>query len=161
MHLNNVLMNDIMSLSVILVLALLALFFCLIWFLITHRNKLTKLEFTLNELTILFQNIQQISESNRSRIEEIEHQQIKQKKYNQDNKNDLLFNLDDINQQLSRIKNNVETLSTQQPEDKLYSRAFKLAELGADVDEISKTCEIPLAEAEMLLAVHQNKVGNT
>jgi len=56
------------------------------------------------------------------------------------------------------LQNEVEILSKQQPEDKLYSRALKLAALGADLEEISQSCEIPLAEAEMLLAVHQNKV---
>jgi len=157
MSINGVFMNDVMPLSVIYILAFLIILFCLIWLLIRYRNKLTKLEFKLNELTLLFQNIQQIAEYNRDRIEIAEQQQVKLKKFNNDSKNDFRVNFNDINQQLLRIKNDILTLSTQQPEDKLYSRAFKLAELGADVDEISKTCEIPLAEAEMLLAVHQNK----
>lgn len=46
-------------------------------------------------------------------------------------------------------------LQEQQPEDKLYSRAYKLAALGADLEEIIKECEIPRAEAEMLLSVYQ------
>lgn len=45
----------------------------------------------------------------------------------------------------------------QQPEDKLYSRAQKLVELGADIAEIMRECDIPRAEAEMLLAVHRQK----
>ncbi len=48
-------------------------------------------------------------------------------------------------------------LKNQQPQDKLYSRAFKLVELGADVDEVVRECDIPLAEAEMLISVHRNK----
>lgn len=60
-------------------------------------------------------------------------------------------------QQIAVLKNEVEQLTSQQPEDKLYTRAFKLAALGADAEEISQTCEIPLAEAEMLLAIHQTK----
>lgn len=43
----------------------------------------------------------------------------------------------------------------QAPEDKLYSRASKLVELGADIHEIMKECDIPRAEAEMLLAIHR------
>lgn len=41
-----------------------------------------------------------------------------------------------------------------QPEDKLYSRAYKLAALGADIEEIITECELPRAEAEMLLSVY-------
>lgn len=48
-------------------------------------------------------------------------------------------------------------LQNQQPQDKLYSRAFKLVELGADIDEVVRECDIPLAEAEMLISVHRNK----
>ncbi len=49
-------------------------------------------------------------------------------------------------------------LQEQQPEDKLYSRAFKLAALGADIDEIMQECELPRAEAEMLMSVYQKKI---
>ena len=42
----------------------------------------------------------------------------------------------------------------QQPEDKLYSRAYKLAALGADLEEIMRECELPRAEVEMLLSVY-------
>lgn len=45
----------------------------------------------------------------------------------------------------------------QQPEDKLYSRALKLAQKGADLEEIVKECELPQAEAEMLLSLYQAK----
>ncbi|SEK47994.1 Protein of unknown function [Colwellia chukchiensis] len=47
----------------------------------------------------------------------------------------------------------------QQPEDKLYSRAQKLVELGADIAEIMRECDIPRAEAEMLLAIHRQKAS--
>ncbi len=63
-----------------------------------------------------------------------------------------------------RIKNLQEQLSLfeklqeQQPEDKLYSRAFKLVELGAPIEEIIRECEIPRAEAEMLISIHQKQL---
>jgi hypothetical protein len=50
-------------------------------------------------------------------------------------------------------------LQNQQPQDKLYSRAFKLVELGADIEEVVRECDIPLAEAEMLISVHRNKTN--
>lgn len=49
------------------------------------------------------------------------------------------------------------SIQQQSSEDKFYSRALKLAKKGADVEEIVQECEIPRAEAEMLLSVHQQK----
>lgn len=53
----------------------------------------------------------------------------------------------------------IEQQLQQQPEDKLYSRAQKLVELGADIAEIMRECDIPRAEAEMLLAIHRQKAS--
>lgn len=47
-----------------------------------------------------------------------------------------------------------------QGQDKFYSRAFKLAEKGADIEEIMLECELPRAEVEMLLSVYQQRVQN-
>jgi hypothetical protein len=41
------------------------------------------------------------------------------------------------------------------PDAKIYSRAVKMIELGADIDEIMRECEIPKAEADLLLSLHQ------
>lgn len=62
-------------------------------------------------------------------------------------------------EQLTNQIQNIEQLLHQQPEDKLYSRAQKLVELGADIAEIMRECDIPRAEAEMLMAVHQRKTA--
>ncbi|WP_394200773.1 DUF2802 domain-containing protein [Shewanella waksmanii] len=45
--------------------------------------------------------------------------------------------------------------STQQdPQARLYSRAMKMVDLGAGVDELVRECELPKAEAELLLRLH-------
>jgi len=49
----------------------------------------------------------------------------------------------------------MEQLQLEQGEDKFYSRAIKLAKKGAGLDEIVNECELPRAEAEMLLSVYQ------
>jgi len=49
----------------------------------------------------------------------------------------------------------MEQLQAGQGEDKFYSRAIKLAKKGAELDEIVSECELPRAEAEMLLSVYQ------
>ncbi|TMN93870.1 hypothetical protein CWB73_03545 [Pseudoalteromonas phenolica] len=43
------------------------------------------------------------------------------------------------------------------PDAKIYSRAVKMIELGADLEEIIRECEIPRAEAELLLSLHQKQ----
>lgn len=72
--------------------------------------------------------------------------------------------LDQVSKQLEhRIKNlqedilKLQQVQSQQPEDKLYSRAFKMIELGADAEELIKECDIPRAEADILIAIHQKK----
>ena len=44
-----------------------------------------------------------------------------------------------------------------QGQDKFYSRAIKLAEKGADIDEIISECELPRAEVEMLLSIYKHR----
>lgn len=46
-----------------------------------------------------------------------------------------------------------------QGQDKFYNRAFKLAEKGAEIDEIMLECELPRAEVEMLLSVYQQRTS--
>ena len=58
--------------------------------------------------------------------------------------------------ELEQLRQDIIILNEQQPEDKLYSRALKLVKLGASVDEIISECEIPKAEAEMLVSVHKS-----
>lgn len=43
-------------------------------------------------------------------------------------------------------------------QDKFYNRAFKLAAKGASLEEIMNECELPRAEVEMLLSVHQSRL---
>lgn len=42
----------------------------------------------------------------------------------------------------------------QEPQAKLYSRAIKMVQLGAAVDELMRECELPKAEAELLIRMH-------
>lgn len=48
-------------------------------------------------------------------------------------------------------------LQEEQGQDKFYSRAFKLAEKGANIEEIMQECELPRAEVEMILSVYQQR----
>ena len=43
------------------------------------------------------------------------------------------------------------------PDAKIYSRAVKMVELGADLDEVKRECELPRAAAELLFSLHKQK----
>ena len=62
-----------------------------------------------------------------------------------------------IQEQFNNQFQSIEQRLHQGPEDKLYTRAQKLVELGAGLAEIMRECDIPRAEAEMLLSIHQKK----
>lgn len=58
-----------------------------------------------------------------------------------------------IQEDITKLQNT----QVQHPEDKLYSRAFKMVELGADADELVRECDIPKAEADMLISIHKKQ----
>nr|WP_283104986.1 DUF2802 domain-containing protein [Shewanella dokdonensis] len=45
----------------------------------------------------------------------------------------------------------------QEPQAKLYSRAIKMVQLGAGADELMRECELPKAEAELLIRLHSKR----
>ena len=59
-----------------------------------------------------------------------------------------------LSQELSE---NQQALQYSDLDSKMYSRAVKMVELGAQLDEVMKECELPRAEAELLLSLHQQK----
>ena len=62
-----------------------------------------------------------------------------------------------VQEQLKSHQQQIAQNHLQQPEDKLYSRAQKMVLLGADVNELMVECDLPKAEAEMLVALHNKK----
>lgn len=44
-------------------------------------------------------------------------------------------------------------------ESRLYSRASKMAKLGADINELIEECELPPAEAELMLSLQKKMLG--
>jgi len=41
----------------------------------------------------------------------------------------------------------------------MYSRASKMVKLGADIDELVEECELPKAEAELMLSLQKKLAG--
>lgn len=59
-----------------------------------------------------------------------------------------------LQNKISSLEEALEKLKHEQPEDKLYRRAMKMVELGADIDEIIAECDLPRAEAQLLVDLH-------
>lgn len=77
-----------------------------------------------------------------------------------DSSNQSLLNQLQSNQQqqlelITELNNKVLLLEQDNEPNRLYSRAKKMVELGADVEEIVMECELSRAEAELLLAMQR------
>lgn len=55
----------------------------------------------------------------------------------------------------TEVSEKQEEMELFEPDSKLYSRAVKMVELGASVEEIMQDCELPQAEAELLVSLHK------
>ncbi|MEZ7278116.1 DUF2802 domain-containing protein [Pseudoalteromonas sp. 68 DY56-GL68] len=65
-----------------------------------------------------------------------------------------LVAVEDKNQELEQLQ---DAQKYDDPNAKIYSRAVKMVELGADLEEIIRECELPRAEAELLMSLHKQK----
>ncbi|MFB2864612.1 DUF2802 domain-containing protein [Aeromonas sp. MdU4] len=58
---------------------------------------------------------------------------------------------------MQQMNDRQQELTMQDPERRLYSRAAKMVELGADLDEVMSECELPKAEAELLISLRKGR----
>ncbi|HHQ4523709.1 TPA: DUF2802 domain-containing protein [Aeromonas veronii] len=58
---------------------------------------------------------------------------------------------------IQQVNERQQELTMQDPERRLYSRAAKMVELGADLDEVMSECELPKAEAELLISLRKGR----
>ncbi|WP_372763063.1 DUF2802 domain-containing protein, partial [Pseudoalteromonas sp.] len=65
----------------------------------------------------------------------------------------------DIEQQCEELVQQQAAQKYDDPDAKIYSRAVKMVELGADLNEVIRECELPRAEAELLFSLHKQKGG--
>ncbi|ESE41237.1 DUF2802 domain-containing protein [Shewanella decolorationis] len=61
----------------------------------------------------------------------------------------------ELEKRLHQQSERIEESTQQDPQAKLYTRAMKMVALGAGVDELIKECELPKAEAELLIRLHR------
>ncbi|NVK26003.1 MAG: DUF2802 domain-containing protein [Gammaproteobacteria bacterium] len=63
--------------------------------------------------------------------------------------------LKDLYQHQQAHANALQLIQSESKEQKLYGRAKKMIEMGADVEELINECEVPRAEAELLISLYR------
>jgi hypothetical protein len=59
--------------------------------------------------------------------------------------------VDAVKHLVDKLEAEVEDMSQQDPAAKMYAKAHSLVESGASIDEIMEACDLPKAEAEILI----------
>lgn len=140
----------ILSIAIALMLLVIIVLFISVHSL-TKKIQLSEINISSNEL--LVNQLQTLFiELETSFKEKSEQQKIESVELNQVTKQ-LEHRIKNIQGELLKLQQ----VQAQQPEDKLYSRAFKMVSLGADAEELVRECDIPRAEAEMLISIHQKQ----
>ena len=58
---------------------------------------------------------------------------------------------------LAALKQQLTALGEQDPDSRLYQRAAEMIQSGASVEEVMHNCDLPLAEVQLLMNIHQPK----
>jgi predicted RNase H-like nuclease (RuvC/YqgF family) len=125
-----------------------------------HRSK-KNLQSDIEAQELLFNELQSFQYILKNQLADLDNTFKKQKLENEQVNKQLEHRIRVLQQESTTQKQLIEQLKNEQPQDKLYSRAFKLVALGADIDEVVRECDIPRAEAEMLMSVHKNKTSSS
>lgn len=133
--------------------------------LLALKNRLSTQISTLNQKVqsqeLMLIELQSILAQVQAQLAESEQLHSESQRENEQVSKQLEHRIKVIQEQFGTQFQTIEQLLHQQPEDKLYSRAQKLVELGADIEEIMRECDIPRPEAEMLMAVHRQNSSNS
>ena len=98
----------------------------------------------LEAMTRLMRDLTRTRDSYRKQIEELQAANI-----GMGNKVGELY------RQQDKLSEQQQELALKDPQGKLYSRATRMVQLGAEIDEIMAECEMPRAEAELLITLHR------
>ncbi|WP_284243469.1 DUF2802 domain-containing protein [Thalassotalea insulae] len=114
----------------------------------TLATQLSSIEFVVNDVKERFHSHDDVYASKQQELQswQLEHQQVSQQ---------LEHRIKVIQEKLQAYQEQLTQLQQQQPQDRLYTRAQKMVALGADIEEIVQECGLPVAEAEILIAMHK------
>ena len=68
---------------------------------------------------------------------------------------DFADKLDQLENALVEVVERQQQLAAEPGENKIYTRAVKMVELGASLEEIMEECDLPRPEAELILRLHR------
>lgn len=60
-----------------------------------------------------------------------------------------------LRQEHSQLQEKLQDVAEQDPGQKLYQQAAKLVTRGASIEELMQECDLPQAEAELLMSLHK------
>lgn len=136
-----------------LTLYLLILFLLLVAVIVWAWSQFNKQQAQLTVLTAQLESVQQQKASLQTETEELragvigvgQRVLVMQEQYQR------------LQHEFAELQAQHQALALSDPESKIYSRAVKMVELGADLEEIVRECELPRAEAELLFNLHRQK----
>lgn len=153
-----------MSLHIVLIVAILALFITILssviiyFYLLRVTKKIEVLKIQLNSNSML---VNELKNANHLLQQEVFSSEQEGKQLAVENSQVLkqlelrikYLHDDNVKQQKKFLQ-----WQESQSQDKFYNRAFKLVEKGASLEEIMSECELPRAEVEMLMSVHKQRL---
>lgn len=144
------------NLAVTLIVIFLLVFALMLIYMLKLTNKIRTLEDRLANIILAIDNQQITDVEQHQLIQNIEQKFQAPILENEQVTNQLATRTKNLQHKLIELEEAFEKLKHEQPEDKLYRRALKMVELGADIEEVIAECDIPRAEAELLFSIHMN-----
>jgi peptidoglycan hydrolase CwlO-like protein len=151
---------SLLALPIIAVVALILSVLCLVVVLILsmrHKAQVTLLGSQYQAQELILNNLQRVNEQLNVDIGKLHKQDEQITTDSIQISKQLEHRIKTLQTQINNQDDVISQLQTDKGDDKFYTRAIKLAKKGADIDEIATECELPYAEAEMLISVYQKK----
>ncbi|WP_018983404.1 DUF2802 domain-containing protein [Salinimonas chungwhensis] len=130
----------------VLALALAAISVVLLVALGIHfRQYRKRADFAISALTRQLENTEAQTRDVRHQMEELQSRSVVQSTHMQ--------SLEDA---IRQFENQIREVKLQDPSMRLYQRAAELVKQGASIEEVMESCDIPRAEAELIVTIHKN-----
>lgn len=142
------------NLLIAILIIVLLVFAMVLMYLLRLTKKMQFLESQLDNLVLVVDSEQIKSADQHQLIESLKKANQNTFLENEQVTKQLDARTKNIQTKISDIENAIKRVKSEQPEDRLYRRALKMVELGADIEEVMSECELPRAEAELLFSIH-------
>lgn len=152
-----------MSLLAVPIIAVLALFLVLLTstllfiYVSKLKNKMEVLNVQMQSTSLLVDDLQTLNNKLQQEFDEMASNTERLATENEQVSKQLEHRIKSLQNQSIEQQQLLTQWQDSQGQDKFYNRAFKLAEKGADIEEIMSECELPRAEVEMLISVYQQR----